>query len=152
MRLLAVLVCLACTVLADKVPTPPNGYAYWGIHAGAPWYASDAQTEITNDEASVGRKFGALDLPVSLEFLLIRGIDVDRIYNIFNEQFPFDYHRWTASQGRIPFISLQPYVYNSSGGFVIPCALLQRLNVPYAACRERRHGRRMGYLSYYGGQ
>ncbi len=46
----------------NLIPVPPSGYAYWGIHADAAWYDNDAQTQITNNEATVGRKFGMLSL------------------------------------------------------------------------------------------
>lgn len=58
--LLAAILLLATAARASKLPTPPAGYAYWGIHAGAAWYASDAQSEILADESRVGRKFGTL--------------------------------------------------------------------------------------------
>lgn len=56
---IALLLALLLGARAAKLPTPPAGYAYWGIHAGAPWYASDAQSEMLADEARVGRKFGS---------------------------------------------------------------------------------------------
>ena len=40
------------------IPQPPSGFAYWGIHADANWYDSNAQTVMTATETSVGRKFG----------------------------------------------------------------------------------------------
>lgn len=58
--LLLVAILLLAAARASKLPTPPAGYAYWGIHAGAAWYASDAQSEMLADEARVGRKFGTL--------------------------------------------------------------------------------------------
>lgn len=52
--------------------------------------------------------------------------DVDRIYNIWNEAFPFStssYYYWTAQQGRIPFISLQPLIFSNGVSTIVPCTL-----------------------------
>jgi hypothetical protein len=89
---------VAASVTArNLIPVPPGSQVYLGAYVGLPWYDANVKSAYSGLESKLGRKF-----------------DVDRIYNIFNEKLPFDYHKWTASQGRIPFISLVP-ITSSNG-------------------------------------
>ena len=77
------------------VPVPATGAgAYWGVQRdphvyGKGFNASGREAVLTAAEAQLGRKF-----------------DIDHQFYRWGEALPDTYLRWTAAQGRYPFISL----------------------------------------------
>jgi hypothetical protein len=81
--------------LGTPVPVPATGAGvYWGMHRdpsayGKGFSSASREAVLTDAEARLGRKF-----------------DIDHQFYRWGDALPNAYLRWTAAQGRYPFISL----------------------------------------------